>query len=40
MTVPTLGDGFFVPRESDFRVVFILIASAYDWPIVVFSAKK
>lgn len=30
MTVPTLGDGFFVPRVSDFRVVFILIASAYD----------
>lgn len=30
MTVPTLGDGFFVPRGSDFWVVFILIASAYD----------
>lgn len=30
MTVPKSGDGFFVPRGSDFRVVFILIASAYD----------
>lgn len=30
MTVPTLGDGFFVPRGGDFRVVFMLIASAYD----------
>lgn len=30
MTVPTLGDGFFVPRGCDFQVVFILIASAYD----------
>lgn len=30
MTVPKRGDGFFVPRGSDFRVVFILIESTYD----------
>lgn len=30
MTVPKRGDGFFVPRGGDFRVVFIPIANAYD----------